>query len=184
MVNFVAAQLAGGAFRFNVPKLFIRTNTRTRWAGHTVLEKLIADSQNLPVEMAEAWSTKRDTLFYMQQPARQSIWVADAFWVCAGWMSPKPRLTAGWWTKSWMEENSIAPPCNQGVWSGVNRYLSWQQGLELLRVFYGCYSGLWEGPQTRHGLKTAANVFQKKATEAEEDLCRLVLKPLQEARRL
>ncbi|HTN16999.1 MAG TPA: ATP-dependent DNA helicase [Chitinophagaceae bacterium] len=152
---------------------------------HNVLEKLIADSQNLPLlKWLEGMINEAGILSYiMQQPDKAThMRMLNAFFdYVQDECRRNPDLTlAGLMDQiALLEENAISLPLVQttGNEQGVNLLsCHGSKGLEYTYVFFmGCYSGLWEGKRKpSQGYKLPPTVFQKESREeAEEELRRL-----------
>lgn len=152
---------------------------------HGVLEKLIADSQNLPLlRWLEGMINEADVLSYiMQQPDKAAhMKMLNAFFdyvqdECR--RNPDLTLQGLMDQVHLLEDNNLSIPLVQtnGTESGVNLLTCHgSKGLEYTYVFFvGCHSGVWEGKRKpAGGYKLPPNVFQKESKEeSEEELRRL-----------
>jgi DNA helicase-2/ATP-dependent DNA helicase PcrA len=152
---------------------------------HGVLEKLIADSQNLPLlRWLEGMINETGVLSYiMQQPDKAAhMRMLNAFFdYVQDECRRNPDLTLRGLIDQihLLEENNISIPLvlTSGPESGVNLLTCHgSKGLEYTYVFFmGCHSAVWEGKRKpSSGYKLPPNVFQKESKEeAEEELRRL-----------
>jgi DNA helicase-2/ATP-dependent DNA helicase PcrA len=152
---------------------------------HQLLEKLITDSENLPLlKWFEALFSDANIISHiMQQPekARLMQLLNGFFDYVQDECRRNPDLDLKDLSKQMdlLEENGISIPLLQtsGNERGVNLLTCHgSKGLEYEYVFFiGCYSGLWEGKRKNgQGYKLPPNVFTKETPEEkEEELRRL-----------
>jgi DNA helicase II / ATP-dependent DNA helicase PcrA len=171
---------------FNMTKLFSTDEYTDKLVHiHTVLEKLVADNQNLPLlKWLEGMINEAGILSYiMKQPDKAThMRMLNAFFdYVQDECRRNPDLTlAGLMEQiSLLQENAISLPLVQtsGNEEGVNLLTCHgSKGLEYTYVFFvGCYADVWEKKRKPHqGYKLPPNVFQKESKEeAEEELRRL-----------
>jgi DNA helicase II / ATP-dependent DNA helicase PcrA len=171
---------------FNLTKLFSADEHTDKMVHiHTVLEKLIADSQNLPLlKWLEGMINEAGILSYiMQQPDKAAhMRMLNAFFdYVQDECRRNPDLTLRGLMEqiSLLEENNLSLPLVQtsGNEEGVNLLTCHgSKGLEYTCVFFmGCHSDVWEKKRKpAQGYKLPPNVFQKESKEeAEEELRRL-----------
>jgi DNA helicase II / ATP-dependent DNA helicase PcrA len=171
---------------FNMDKLFSSDEHTDKLVHvHAVLEKLVADSQNLPLlKWLEGMINEAGVLSYiMQQPDKAThMRMLNAFFdyvqdECR--RNPDLKLAGLMEQIGLLEENKISLPLVQtsGNEEGVNLLTCHgSKGLEYTYVFFmGCYADVWEKKRKpSQGYKLPPNVFQKESKEeAEEELRRL-----------
>lgn len=171
---------------FNATKLFSSDEYTDQLVHlHGVLEKLIADNQNLPLlRWLEGMINEAGILSYiMQQPDKAAhMKMLNAFFdyvqdECR--RNPDLTLRGLMDQVQLLEDNNLSLPLVQtsGSESGVNLLTCHgSKGLEYTYVFFmGCYSGVWEGKRKPNGgYKLPPTVFQKESKEEnEEELRRL-----------
>ncbi len=164
---------------FNLTRLFSSDEFTDKMVQiHGMLEKLIADSANLPLlRWLEGMINETGILSYiMQQPDKAAhMRMLNAFF---DYVQDECRRNPDLTLRGLMdqihllEENNISLPLVQtaGTETGVNLLTCHgSKGLEYTYVFFmGCYSGLWEGKRKlSQGYKLPPNVFEK--TSAQED---------------
>ncbi len=152
---------------------------------HKLLEKLISDSENLPLlRWLEVLFNEAGILSYtMKQPDKAwHMRLLNGFFdYVQDECRRNPDLTLQGLVAQIdiLKENKISVPLPQtsGNDTGVNLLTCHgSKGLEYTYVFFmGCYSGLWEGKRKGNGgYKLPPNVFEKEtAQESEEELRRL-----------
>jgi DNA helicase-2/ATP-dependent DNA helicase PcrA len=170
----------------NQQKLFSADEGTDRLiAVHTSLEKLIGESENLPLlRWLELLFNEAGIVSYiMQQPEKALLMkMLNGFFdfvqdECR--RNPDMQLPDLLTQIQLLEENGISVPLVQtnGNEYGVNLLTCHgSKGLEYEHVFFiGCYSSLWEGKRKHSsGYKLPPNVFTKEsAEEKEEELRRL-----------
>jgi DNA helicase-2/ATP-dependent DNA helicase PcrA len=152
---------------------------------HEVLEKLIAESSNLPLlKWVEMLFNETGILSWIiQQPEKG--WLMKELNAFFDYLQDECRRNQDLDLKGFvrqldlLEENNIAIPLVQtsGNDKGVNLLTCHgSKGLEYEHVFFiGCYSGLWESKRKpSQGYKLPPNVFSREsAEEKEEELRRL-----------
>jgi DNA helicase II / ATP-dependent DNA helicase PcrA len=152
---------------------------------HNILEKLVAESQNLPLlKWIELLFNEAGILAYvMKQPDK--TWYMRMLNAFFNYVQDEcrrnPDLTLEGLVRQidLLEENNISIPLVQtsGSDAGVNLLTCHgSKGLEYEYVFFvGCHSGVWEGKRKpSQGYKLPPNVFEKEsAQESEEELRRL-----------
>jgi DNA helicase-2/ATP-dependent DNA helicase PcrA len=171
---------------FNMTKLFSTDEYTDKLVHvHAVLEKLVADSQNLPLlKWLEGMINEAGILSYiMQQPDKAThMRMLNAFFdYVQDECRRNPDLTLAGLMEQihLLEENNISLPLVQtsGNEEGVNLLTCLgSKGLEYTYVFFmGCYADVWEKKRKpNQGYKLPPNVFQKESKEeAEEELRRL-----------
>jgi DNA helicase-2/ATP-dependent DNA helicase PcrA len=175
-----------GLSDFNMDKLFSSDEYTDKLVHvHGVLEKLIADSENLPLlKWLEGMINEAGILSYiMQQPDKAThMRMLNAFFdyvqdECR--RNPDLKLAGLMEQIGLLEENKISLPLVQtsGNEEGVNLLTCHgSKGLEYTYVFFvGCYADVWEKKRKpSQGYKLPPTVFQKESKEeAEEELRRL-----------
>jgi DNA helicase II / ATP-dependent DNA helicase PcrA len=152
---------------------------------HGILEKLITESQNLPLlKWIELLINEAGILAYvMKQPDKS--WYMRMLNGFFNYVQDECRRNPDLDLKGLvrqiglLEENNISIPLVQtsGNDAGVNLLTCHgSKGLEYEYVFMvGCHSGIWEGKRKpNQGYKLPPNVFEKEsAQESEEELRRL-----------
>jgi DNA helicase-2/ATP-dependent DNA helicase PcrA len=152
---------------------------------HATLEKLIEDSQNLPLlRWLENLFNEAGILSYIMQQ-RDKTWYMRMLNGFFDYVQDECRRNPDLTLKGLVSqinllvENGLAVPLVQtsGNENGVNLLTCHgSKGLEYTYVFFmGCYSGLWEGKRKlNQAYKLPPTVFEKEtAEENEEELRRL-----------